>query len=457
MRVLCTIFGALTPTLSASFSNRDTLPSQSPLFKLKSFSSSASLRRRRRTRLVPISQPGSAKKTNGEYGGIAFVACGCSTSSQCNGNAAAEASSEEEGEEGDFVVVNFYHFVFIKDPQAEVAKHLAFMEGLDINGRVYLNEQGINAQYSGPSKDAMAYVEWLREDDRFSDILVQISPSVKGHAFPKLKLRYKPSLYEGGISDLPLLDPSMRATPLAPSEWRKRLESINRTDPTSNEHSDTNYILLDVRNGYEWDIGHFHGAQRPNVDCFRTTSFGLSEEEVTASDPLSNVDKEKTNILMYCTGGIRCDVYSTILRQKGFQNLYTLKGGVSHYLKNEGPAEWVGNLFVFDSRLSLPPSTYNPKAKTDTQRTQVFSNDKFAKCYICSSQVSELRHRNCANLDCNLLFLCCRKCVKELRGCCCWSCTTAPRLRPVLNPDERYKKWHIYRDIEVHSKIATST
>lgn len=85
--------------------------------------------------------------------------------------------------------------------------------------------------------------------------------------------------------------------------------------------------------------------------------------------------------------------------------MYTLKGGVSHYLMNEGPAEWVGNLFVFDSRLSLPPSTYYPGATTGTDKTQVSTNDKFAKCYICGSQVSELRHRNCANLDCNLLFL----------------------------------------------------
>lgn len=93
-------------------------------------------------------------------------------------------------------------------------------------------------------------------------------------------------------------------------------------------------------------------------------------------------------------------------RKKGFQNLYTLKGGVSNYLKNEGPSEWVGNLFVFDSRLSLPPSSYNLGAATaEADMTQVSSNDKFAKCYICGSQVSELRHRNCANLDCNLLFL----------------------------------------------------
>ncbi|KAJ7975344.1 Rhodanese-like domain-containing protein [Quillaja saponaria] len=365
---------------------------------------------------VSISQTSSVKKSvkSGKF----LFGCSYSISTQCN---SAEPSDDE------FVVVNFYHFMVIKDPEAEVAKHLSFLEGLDIHGRVYLNEQGINAQ---------------------------ISPALKGHAFPRLKLRYKPSLVqlEGGISHLPLLDPSMRATPIGPSEWRKRLEAINGTEVTSNEDSKTNYILLDVRNGYEWDIGHFHGAQRPDVDCFRSTSFGVSQKEVIASDPLSNVDKEKTDILMYCTGGIRCDVYSTILRQQGFRNLYTLQGGVSHYLKNEGPVEWIGNLFVFDSRLSLPPSIYKPHALPEPSRTQGGpGNDMFAQCYICGSEVCELRHRNCANLDCNLLFLCCMNCMKDRRGCCCWECTSAPRLRPVLPGHQRYKKWHIYRDIKLQS------
>ncbi|CAI8620026.1 unnamed protein product [Vicia faba] len=328
----------------------------------------------------------------------------------------------------DFVVVNFYHFVLIKNPQELVAKHLSFLEleGLDINGRIYLNQQGINAQYSGPSKDAITYVNWIKQDTRFSDILVQISPSEAGHTFPSLKLRYKPSLvqFKHGISDLPLLDPSMRALPLSPSQWRHRLQAIN-------QNPNTNNIILDVRNGYEWDIGHFRGAQRPNVDCFRSTSFGLSQEEITASDPLSNVDKENANILMYCTGGIRCDVYSTILRQHGFQNLYTLKGGVSHYIKNEGAAEW-----------AIPEGGMTPVSR----------DDKFAKCYICNVEVSELRHRNCANLDCNLLFLCCRKCVNDLKGCCCLTCTTAPRLRPALIGEQRYRKWHIYRDMDLQGK-----
>nr|AFK48977.1 unknown [Lotus japonicus] len=369
----------------------------------------------------------------------------------------AQLPSSSRGDYFDFVVINFYHFVFIKDPRAEVVKHLSFLhlEDLDIKGRVYLSQQGINAQYSGPSKDALAYVNWLKEDNRFSDIMVQMSPSEKGHSFPTLKLRYKPSLvqFDGGISHLQLLDPSMRAIPLAPSEWRGRLAAINKNDLTSKDYPNRNYVLLDVRNGYEWDIGHFCGAQRPNVDCFRSTSFGLTKEQITASDPLSNVDKEKAIILMYCTGGIRCDVYSTMLRQQGFRNLYTLKGGVSHYLKSEGPAEWVGNLFVFDSRLSLPPPVYYAWATAEAEATPVSGDDRFAKCYICNMQVSELRHRNCANLDCNLLFLCCRECAKDLSGCCCATCTTAPRLRPVLNGDQRYKKWHIYRDMDLQGKM----
>ncbi|XP_022736824.1 rhodanese-like domain-containing protein 8, chloroplastic [Durio zibethinus] len=375
----------------------------------------------------------------------------CAISIRCCASASASKFNNKnktcQAEPGidNFVVVNFYRFVFIKDPQHEIAKHLTFLKGLDIHGRIYINEQGINAQYSGPFRDAFAYVEWLKEDEKFSDVLVQTSPALNGHAFPKLKLRYKPSLVqlEGGISHLPLLDPSMQAKAIAPSEWRKRLEAVN----------DKSYILLDVRNGYEWDIGHFHGAQRPDVDCFRSTSFGLSPTEGVASDQLSQVDKEKTDILMYCTGGIRCDVYSTILRQQGFQNLYTLEGGVSHYLKTEGPVKWVGNLFTFDSRLSLPPSAYNHEGIIKASTTQhAFDSDRFGKCYVCGSQVSELRHRNCANPDCNFLFLCCANCVMDLRGCCCYNCTTAPRCRPVLPGFQRYKKWHVYRDLPVQAQ-----
>ncbi|ONM11822.1 Rhodanese-like domain-containing protein 8 chloroplastic [Zea mays] len=500
---------------------------------------------------------------------------------------------EEEEEDARFVVVTFYKFVPLFDPHAEVARHLNFLQGRDIHGRIYLNEKGINAQYSGPHKDAVAYADWVKKHHQFSDMLVQTSPAVTGHAFPRLKLRYKPSLVqekflalcfkiqsrslyvlvtslqiqklihgddlpqfcpqspegealfawveglgargcadeaqtvvggarvgvkvalvtvdgsregraacrkapivrtgregitgarnvvgwaepataawgswamgeglvalrsrrreleeerrprwgwgrwwrlgvsytrlgkkacatswgmsrdggeaatlEGGSLHLPLLDPNMRATPLTPSEWKERLEARTCLDVSSGETSGRGLLLLDVRNDYEWDVGHFEGAQRPNVDCFRSTSFGLSGE----TDPLNGVDKERTDILMYCTGGIRCDVYSTILRKKGFRNLYTLEGGVSNYLKVEGPAGWVGNLFVFDGRLSLPPATFNEEEDEEEQQ----ENKR-----------------------------CCGWCAEELCGCCCSDCKVAPRLRPLLPGHQRYLKWHVYRD-----------
>ncbi|KAI3834907.1 hypothetical protein MKW98_016020 [Papaver atlanticum] len=360
-------------------------------------------------------------------------------------------SSTPSINDDDFIVVNFYRFVYIENPEEEVAKQLLFLQDFDIHGRIYINEQGINAQFSGPVKDSLRYVDWLKKDPKFSEILVQISPSLdNNHAFPKLRLRYKPSLvqYEGGISHLPILESSMRAIPLTPNEWREKLLG-NLND------FDRKIVLLDVRNGYEWDIGHFNGAKKPQVDSFRTTSFGLSESESSTAnvnvddDPLSGVDKEKTEVLMYCTGGIRCDVYSTILRQRGYKNLYTLKGGVSNYLQKEGSDGWIGNLFVFDSRLSLPPSAYNPEASANGVDPQP-DNDAFARCYICGLQrLKDLRHRNCANLDCNMLILSCNNCVEEFKGCCCSDCMSAPRIRPVLTGPQRYKKWHIYRDAEL--------
>ncbi|KAF7069728.1 hypothetical protein CFC21_075312 [Triticum aestivum] len=367
--------------------------------------------------------------------------------------AVAGTDERDAEEKEEFVVVTFYKLAPVEDPRAEVAAHLHFLQGRDIHGRIYMNEQGINAQYSGPRKDAMAYADWLRTDPRFSDILVQVSPALTGHAFPRLKLRYKQSLVqlEGGSCHLPLVEPSMRASPLTPSEWREKLEARKRLETeAAGDTSERKLLLLDVRNDYEWDIGHFEGAKRPNVDCFRSTSFGLSEQEIDSTDPLHGVDKEKTDILMYCTGGIRCDVYSTILREKGFGNLYTLKGGVSNYLKMEGSAEWVGNLFVFDDRLSLPPAKFAEAEGAGEEgggdKGEVWSSRWLGRCYVCGSEVEELRHRNCASIDCNRLYLCCGGCLEELRGCCCRECRGAPRLRPLLPGHQRYDKWHLYRD-----------
>uniref|UniRef100_A0A7I4BHF6 Rhodanese domain-containing protein n=1 Tax=Physcomitrium patens TaxID=3218 RepID=A0A7I4BHF6_PHYPA len=323
------------------------------------------------------------------------------------------------------------------------------LQGRNIRGRIYINFQGINAQLSGPRKDAMDYANWVKEDERFAPTYIQVSPSPRGHAFPRLKLRYKPSLVQvcEDSDSLPLTDPTARAVPLTPKQWREKLEKrhdalTKGAGEVSNLENVKKVLLLDVRNRYEWDVGHFQGAQRPEVECFKSTEFGLSDEKEVEADPLAGVDKENTEILMYCTGGIRCDVYSTILRKKGFKNLYSLRGGVAKYLKEEGASQWNGRLFVFDSRLAVPPAFYHGEPAADDTSS---STSAIARCLTCGSEVEPV-HRNCANLDCNNLYLSCAACTAKLRGCCCSECMEAPRLRPVLGQDETYQRWHNYRD-----------
>ncbi|KAL2633892.1 hypothetical protein R1flu_005371 [Riccia fluitans] len=377
-------------------------------------------------------------------------------------------------------VVNFYHFVSIDDPHLEVARHTEFLKNQDVRGRIYISKQGINAQLSSRGKAAIDYAEWVRKDPRFSELLVQTSPSPEGHAFPRLRLRYKPSLVqvEGGTQHLPLTDPTARAVPLSPSEWSKKLDEaklvrrsmnaalqMNSGMDQENAYSNIDspiansgrcVVLLDVRNGYEWDVGHFKGADRPNVDCFKSTSFGLVKEEEVNDDPLADVDKEKVDVMMYCTGGIRCDVYATMLRANGFKNLYSLKGGISNYLKEEGSEKWAGNLFVFDSRLAVPPEVYHSKStekggtNEDTVREKSVDSrtqEAFARCRLCGDPLSNPRHRNCANLDCNQLYLCCAECLPQFKGCCCHECSTATKLRPLIST-QQYERWHNYRPTE---------
>ncbi|GIL89844.1 hypothetical protein Vretimale_19276 [Volvox reticuliferus] len=246
-----------------------------------------------------------------------------------------------------YCVVNFYHLTQIADPPATVEEHHRFIEllGLDIRGRIYISSQGMNSQYGGTVEHATAYAEWVKQQPGFQDLRYTVWPA-EGHAFPKLRLKHKPSLISlaGGMEAMPITDPAARATPLEPSKWKEMIAQAQ----------DKKMVVLDVRNDYEWDAGHFEGAERPAEEVFSETPVGEGEQEVPVY--LREVDKD-TPVMMYCTGGIRCDVYSTFLRKKGYSNLYTLEGGIQNYLRQEGPAHWKGSLFVFDARMAIPASS----------------------------------------------------------------------------------------------------
>lgn len=324
-------------------------------------------------------------------------------------------------EREEYAVVNFYHLVDLEDVSQEAELHRRFCEKRDLRGRIYLSPQGINAQFGGKKEDALDYADFVESRPSFRGLRYSVE-DCEGHAFPRLAIREKEWLIplQGGTMDLPVTDPSRRATPLSPSEWKRMIQHQERDGRKP--------VLLDVRNGYEWDAGHFRGASRPFVDVFRETP---TTEGIEEAFPELKEAEEGQPILMYCTGGIRCDIYSTMLKQQGFDHLYTLEGGIANYLRDQGDDEevWNGSLYVFDQRLA----TYRDKPAA-------------TGCQHCGGPVVPATHINCANADCNWHFLCCRECREKFHSCCSTECMQADRLRPALERGGRYERLHEYAD-----------
>src|SRR5262245_15459079 len=220
----------------------------------------------------------------------------------------------------DYVALAYYQFVAIAEPHEEVKKHKLFFERRDCVGRIYLSEEGINGQMSGSVDACEAYISWLKQDSRFSAMRFQIHP-VPEPIFPRLTIKYRSQLVALDLK----VDPSQGGVSIAPEKWKEMLESGD-------------YMVLDVRNHYESAIGHFEGAVLPPLNAFR--------EFPQYADRLKDeVDASKTKVMMYCTGGIRCELYSALLKNKGFAEVYQLEGGVINYGLKEGNKHWKGKLF----------------------------------------------------------------------------------------------------------------
>ena len=377
-----------------------------------------------------------ARDARGGGGGVSravVVVARAATKDDDGKGDSANASRESDDEESDpkYQLVTFFRFADVRDPEAEAARHRARVEreGWELRGRIYINEQGINAQMSGRKRDGEAYARWVESDPRFSGMRISVYPA-DAQAHPRLSLRYKPNLVqlEGGTDHLPLTDRTARAKPLSPKEWHDNLIKVN-------EKAEDAPLLLDVRNGYEWDVGRFRGAERPVQESFRETVYTNVQEGL---GPLANVEKDRP-IMMYCTGGIRCDVYSTVLREQGYSNVMTLEGGVQAYFDEYGKRDdqlWDDHLFVFDSRLAMAPDG-RPSAEHGEAAATL-------RCYCCGEHAAPPPHRNCPNVDCNRLFLVCDACQDKLDGFCCEACTKSSHVRPQLVVPGRYEKYSNY-------------
>eukprot|EP01025_Chloroclados_australasicus_P051584 TRINITY_DN6010_c0_g1_i1.p1 TRINITY_DN6010_c0_g1~~TRINITY_DN6010_c0_g1_i1.p1 ORF type:complete len:493 (+),score=12.11 TRINITY_DN6010_c0_g1_i1:90-1568(+) len=327
--------------------------------------------------------------------------------------------------ESEFCVINFYHLIDVSEPKAVVESHKNYISNnhLDLRGRIYISSQGVNAQFGGIKQNAIQYAEWVKQQLQFQGMMYQVF-AASDYSFPKLRLQYKPNLISlmGGMKRLPLTNPTRRASHITPVQWQEMMQHASKD----------NTIILDLRNNYEWDAGHFSGAQRPEENHFNETVEDMSL--------LQGVDKDR-RIMMYCTGGIRCDVFSTVLREKGYSNLYTLSGGIQNYLQQE-KQHWEGSLFVFDSRLAVSPENIS-KGRAEAQKCQAAVN-----CQMCGQNPGELPHLNCANIDCNKLFVACKYCKKQFKGCCSAQCQQAPRLLRPFKEQGNYGNWVQYSSDE---------
>ncbi|EDY21659.1 Rhodanese domain protein [Chthoniobacter flavus Ellin428] len=223
-------------------------------------------------------------------------------------------------------VILFYKYVTIADPEDFRVEQRALCETLGLKGRVLIGSEGINGTLAGPAAAVEEYVTALRGDERFADIEIKTSEG-DAQTFPKLMVKVRPEIVTLGAGPLaPDLD-----NHLSPAEWKRTLEE------------DPEVVVVDVRNRYESAAGKFAGAIACDIAHFR--------ELPPYVEQLAEFKDRK--VLMYCTGGIRCEKASALFRSKGFKNVFQLHGGIVTYQEQFGNEHWLGECFVFDRRMTV--------------------------------------------------------------------------------------------------------
>ena len=305
-----------------------------------------------------------------------------------------------------YFVLAYYLIAPIPNPHQEVATHKAFFKDKQLTSRIYISEQGINGQMSGIREDAEAYMNWMYTNPLFEKIVFKIH-HYHENVFPRQTIKYRKKL----VAIDEEIDFSQIGEHVSPAQWKSLLEGEKKP------------VLLDVRNDYEWEVGRFEGAVCPPCETFR--EFGQYTQELK-----EQVDPQTTPVMMYCTGGIRCELYSSLLMKHGFKKVYQLDGGIINYGLKQGSDHWLGKLFVFDDRLTVSISD---------EKSAVIGS-----CYHCKTPNET--YYNCANMECNRLFLCCADCLNQFQGCCSSGCQTAPRVRPYHQQDAHkpFRKWYHY-------------
>jgi UPF0176 protein len=280
--------------------------------------------------------------------------------------------------------ISFYHYFPISDPQQFRDDLYRDLEQLQVFGRIYVAHEGINAQISVPGSKFQLLKEHLYSIEPLNGIRLNIAVDDNGKSFWVLKVKVRDKIVADGITD-PAFDMSKKGRYVNAEQMNELL-------------SDPHTIVVDMRNHYEYEVGHFVKAVEVPSDTFR-------DQLPMAVDMLK--DKKEANIIMYCTGGIRCEKASAYMLHNGFRNVFHLEGGIINYaqqVKEKGmESKFIGKNFVFDDRLG-----------------ERITEDVLATCHQCGKPADT--HVNCANEGCHLLFIQCEECKTKYAGCCSTAC-----------------------------------
>lgn len=281
--------------------------------------------------------------------------------------------------------VSFYHYFDIANPQEFRDELYKQFYELKVFGRIYIAAEGINAQISVPEGNFDAFRDTLYGfDPALSGIRLNIAVDDDGKSFWVLRMKVRPKIVADGIDD-PSFSMNKKGKYLKAAEFN---ELSARPDT----------IVVDMRNHYEYEVGHFEDAIEVPSDTFR--------QQLPMAVDMLKEEKDK-NIIMYCTGGIRCEKASAYMLHNGFKNVFHVEGGIIEYTrkaKEQGlPLKFKGKNFVFDERLG-----------------ERITEDIIAVCHQCGKPCDD--HTNCLNDGCHLLFIQCKECAEKYEGCCSQAC-----------------------------------
>ncbi|SHF82393.1 UPF0176 protein [Flavobacterium fluvii] len=283
------------------------------------------------------------------------------------------------------LTLSFYAYAKIEDPKKFRDDLFIAWNALDALGRIYVAHEGINAQMNVPAENIEAFRETLEVYDFMKGIRLNVAVEHDDHAFLKLTIKVRHKIVADGLNDA-TFDVTNKGIHLKAKEFNEILD-------------DPNTIVVDFRNHYESEVGHFKGAITPDVETFRE-SLPIINEQLQDH-------KEDKNLVMYCTGGIRCEKASAYFKHQGFKNVFQLEGGIINYAKQieeEGlESKFIGKNFVFDNRLG-----------------ERITDDIVSQCHQCGKPCDN--HTNCENDGCHLLFIQCDECKAAMENCCSTEC-----------------------------------